>query len=221
MTEQPNASAPPKLPTLSTARIETLADGVFAIVMTLLVFDMRVPAQEQVAAVGLGQALLTLTPNMISYVISFVILGVFWVGHHNQFFYIRRSDRTLLWINILFLMFVALVPFSAGLLSRYGSDRLSLIVYNTNLICVGAVLYLHWAYAVRDAHLLGHALDAKVDRLVRRRILIAPRLYLVSILVSFVSIPIADLMDVLIPVLYVLPANFDSIFRGRQDRDTK
>ncbi|MBN8638957.1 MAG: DUF1211 domain-containing protein [Anaerolineae bacterium] len=218
MTDQPNTPAPLKLPTLSTARIETLADGVFAIVMTLLVFDMRVPTQEQVDAVGLGQALLALTPNIISYVISFIILGVYWVGHHNQFFYIRRSDRTLLWINILYMMFVALVPFSTGLLSRYGSDRISLIVYNLNLICVGVVLYLHWAYATRDGHLLGHALDPKVDRLVRRRILIAPSLYFLAILVSFVSIAIADLMDVLIPVLYVLPANFDSIFRGRQDR---
>lgn len=218
MTDQPNTPAPLKLPTLSTARIETLADGVFAIVMTLLVFDMRVPTQEQVDAVGLGQALLALTPNIISYVISFIILGVYWVGHHNQFFYIRRSDRTLLWINILYLMFVALVPFSTGLLSRYGSDRLSLIVYNLNLIAVGAVLYLHWAYATRDGHLLGHALDAKVDRLVRRRILLAPSLYFLAILVSFVSIAAADLLDVLIPILYVLPANFDSIFRGRQDR---
>ncbi|MBK9748266.1 MAG: DUF1211 domain-containing protein [Chloroflexi bacterium] len=218
MTDQPNTPAPLKLPTLSTARIETLADGVFAIVMTLLVFDMRVPTQEQVDAVGLGQALLALTPNIISYVISFIILGVYWVGHHNQFFYIRRSDRTLLWINILYMMFVALVPFSTGLLSRYGSDRLSLIVYNLNLIAVGAVLYLHWAYATRDGHLLGHALDAKVDRLVRRRILLAPSLYFLAILVSFVSIAAADLLDVLIPILYVLPANFDSIFRGRQDR---
>ncbi len=218
MTDQPTPSAPLKLPTLSTARIETLADGVFAIVMTLLVFDMRVPTQEQVDAVGLGQALLALTPNIISYVISFIILGVYWVGHHNQFFYIRRSDRTLLWINILYMMFVALVPFSTGLLSRYGSDRLSLIVYNLNLIAVGAVLYLHWAYATRDGHLLGHALDAKVDRLVRRRILLAPSLYFLAILVSFVSIAAADLLDVLIPILYVLPANFDSIFRGRQDR---
>ena len=218
MTDQPNTPAPLKLPTLSTARIETLADGVFAIVMTLLVFDMRVPTQEQVDAVGLGQALLALTPNIISYVISFIILGVYWVGHHNQFFYIRRSDRTLLWINILYLMFVALVPFSTGLLSRYGSDRLSLIVYNINLIAVGVVLYLHWAYATRDGHLLGHTLDAKVDRLVRRRILLAPSLYFLAILVSFVSIAAADLMDVLIPILYVLPANFDSIFRGRQDR---
>jgi len=215
MIDQPT---PPKAPTLSTARIETLADGVFAIVMTLLVFDMRVPIQDQVNAVGLGQALLTLTPNMISYVISFVILGVFWVGHHNQFFYIRRSDRSLLWINMLFLMFVALVPFSAGLLSQYGNDPLSLIVYNLNLIATGSVLYLHWAYAVRDGHLLGHALDPKVDRLVRRRILTPPSFYFLAILVSLINVQLAVLLDVLIPVLYVLPSNIDHVFRARADR---
>ncbi|MBE2269500.1 MAG: DUF1211 domain-containing protein [Anaerolinea sp.] len=213
--------APPRVPTLSTARIETLADGVFAIVMTLLVFDIRVPVQEAVDAVGLGPALLTLTPNLISYVISFVILGVFWVGHHNQFFYIRRSDRTLLWINMLFLLFVALVPFSAGLLSRYGSDPVSVIVYNLNLIATGAVLYLHWTYAVRDGHLLGRELDPKVDQLVRRRILTPPTFYLIAIVVSLFNVQIAILLDVLIPVVYVLPNSIDQVFRARSEHNSQ
>jgi uncharacterized membrane protein len=218
MINQPNPPAPSPVPTLSTTRIETLADGVFAIVMTLLVFDMRVPAQNQVEAGGLLSALLALIPNLISYIISFVILGVFWVGHHNQFFYIRRSDRTLLWINILYLMFVALVPFSAGLLSRYGSDPLSIVVYNLNLIGTGTVLFLHWVYAVRDGHLLGHTLDPKVDRLVRRRILTPPVFYSFAIIVSLVNVEVALILDILIPILYVLPSNIDHIFRGRQER---
>ncbi|MFN8452784.1 MAG: TMEM175 family protein, partial [Anaerolineae bacterium] len=102
---------------ITTARIETLTDGVFAIVMTVLVFDIRVPVQEQVDQLGLLHALSLLAPNLLSYVITFVILGVFWVGHHNQYFYIRRADRSLLWINIFFMMAVALLPFSAGVFS--------------------------------------------------------------------------------------------------------
>lgn len=217
MSNQPNAPAP-SLPTLSTARIETLADGVFAIVMTLLVFDIRVPIQEQVSQTGLLNALVTLMPNMISYVISFVILGVFWVGHHNQFFYIRRSDRTLLWINIIYMMFVALVPFSAGLLSRYGSDPLSIVVYNLNLIGTGTILFFHWVYAVRDGHLLGHALDPKVDRLVRRRILTPPVFYSLAIIVSLINVQIALILDILIPILYVLPSNLDRMLRVRPEQ---
>ena len=107
---------------ITTGRIETLVDGVFAIVMTVLVFDIHVPLQTEVDQVGLASALSLLAPNLLSYVITFVILGVFWVGHHNQYFYIRRADRVLLWINILFMMCVALLPFSAGVFSRYGQQ---------------------------------------------------------------------------------------------------
>jgi uncharacterized membrane protein len=208
--------APPterKVPHLSTARVETLNDGVFAIVMTLLVFGILVPAQEEVDALGLGGALWTLLPNLLSYVISFIILGVFWVGHHNQFFYIRRTDRTLLWINILFMMFVALVPFSAGLLSRYGNDRLSIIIYDVNLILVGLVLCWHWLYGTRDNHLTGTEVEPHVRQLVVRRILTPPTLYLLAIIISFINLPASIIVNVLVPIVYVLPTRVDQFFR--------
>lgn len=216
MVVQPPPAAPHEprpAPSLSTARIETLADGVFAIVMTLLVFGIVVPAQEQVNELGLTGALLTLVPNLISYFISFVILGVFWVGHHNQFFYIKRSDRTLLWINIAFLMFVALVPFSAGLLSRYGSEQISVIIYDINLILCGLTLYWHWLYGTRDNHLTHIPVDPAIRRLVVRRILLPPAFYFLSIVLSFISPEISIALDILIPVLYVLPSTIDQAFR--------
>jgi uncharacterized membrane protein len=220
MTNQSTSSppAPERPPALSSARIETLADGVFAIVMTLLVFDMRVPVQEAVVQVGLPQALLQLVPNLISYVISFVILGVLWVGHHNQFFYIRRADRTLLWINILFMMCIALLPFSAALLSRYGTQQIAVMIYDANLIAAGLVLYLHWWYGTRDRHLLGHELDPKIDRLVKRRILFPPLLYFISSLLSFFRVEFGIALDILIPLIYILPTGIDQAWRARGSR---
>lgn len=197
---------------ITTSRIETLADGVFAIVMTVLVFDLRVPVEEQVARLGLLRALGELAPNFFSYFITFIILGVFWVGHHNQFFYIRRADRTLLWINILFMMCVALLPFSAGVFSRYGQENLSIVVYNINLILAGLVLFLHWWYATRDSHLLSHAIDEKARRVVYRRILTPPCLYFVAILVSFVHVEFSIVIDILVPLFYIMPAQMDRIF---------
>src|SRR5215471_1982543 len=98
-------------------RIEALTDGVFAVAMTLLVLDIRVPELHQpLATAELPLKLLSLWPKFLSYTISFVILGVYWVGHHVQLSFIRRADRPLLWINILFLLWVALVPFPIGLL---------------------------------------------------------------------------------------------------------
>lgn len=198
---------------ITTARIETLADGVFAIVMTLLVFDIRVPVQEAVDQFGLLGALLTLTPNLLSYVISFVILGVLWVGHHNQFFYIRRADRQLLWINIVFLMCVALLPFSAALVARYGGDRVALIVYDINLILAGLVLFWHWMYGTRDSHLTNQTIDPDVRRRVNRRILIPPTLYGLAILIAFISTEASFVIDILVPILYAFPTRIDHLFR--------
>ncbi len=199
---------------ITTTRIETLADGVFAIVLTLLAFDLdlRVPGQEQVSQLGLLGALLNLAPNFIAYLVTFIILGVLWVGHHNQFFYVKRADRTLLWINLLFMMCVALLPFSAGLLSRYGQDRISVIVYNINLILAGLVLFWHWWYATRDSHLLSHPIDEQVRRTVNRRILTPQLWYLVAIVVSLVLVQVSIAIDVLVPLLYILPTGFDHFF---------
>ncbi|MCK6576852.1 MAG: DUF1211 domain-containing protein [Anaerolineae bacterium] len=199
---------------ITTARIETLADGVFAIVMTLLVFDIRVPGADAVAAQGLASALTSVIPNLLSYILSFLILGVLWVGHHNQFFYIKRADRTLLWINIIFLMAIALLPFSAGLLARYGrEDRLALIAYDVNLIIGGVLLFFHWWYATRDNHLLNQEVEPRVRRLVVVRILIPPILYFTAALVSLLSIDIAILINVVVPLLYIFPNRVDAIFR--------
>jgi uncharacterized membrane protein len=201
---------------IPTARIETLVDGVFAIVMTVLVFDLRVPLEDEVAAGGLLHALGTLAPNFLSYVITFVILGVLWVGHHNQYFYITRADRVLLWINIFFLMAVSLLPFSAGLFSRYGQDSLSIIAYNTNLILAGFLMFLHWWYATRDSHLLSQKMEPEVRRIVSFRILTPPVLYGVAILVSLFSVQVSIVIDILVPIIYVLPTRLDQIFRRRE-----
>src|SRR2546426_4222781 len=98
--------------TMSVARIETLADGVFAIAMTLLAFNLTVPEvlPTQDPSVVLPGELVGLLPRFAIYAISFVVLGIYWVAHHAQFRVIHNADRTLLWINILFLMLVAFVP---------------------------------------------------------------------------------------------------------------
>ena len=132
-------------------RIEALTDGVFAVAMTLLVLDIKVPElQQALASTQLPHELLALWPKLLSYSISFVILGVYWVGHHLQLAFIRTADRLLLWINMLFLLFVVLVPFSTALLSEYTNQRVAIAVYGANLIAIGLVLALHWWYATNQ-----------------------------------------------------------------------
>ena len=210
----PNASQQRRLSSaIPTARIETLTDGVFAIVMTILVFNFHTPLKEIVAQFGLLHELTALVPNLIGYVITFVILGVLWVGHHNQFFYIRRADRVLLWINIFFMMIVAMLPFSAELLSEYGQDRVSIIIYNINLILAELLLFLHWWYATRDHHLLGQRIEPGVRIMVVRRILTPAVLYVIAILISFFSVQVSIIIDVIVPIIYVAPTRIDHLFR--------
>jgi uncharacterized membrane protein len=104
---------------LSKTRIEALTDGIFAIAMTLMVFDIKLPVGPQTTPWSLRSELIGLWPRFLAYAISFIMLGVYWVGHHNQYHYIRRTDRGFLWINIFFLMGVSLIPFSTGLLGQY------------------------------------------------------------------------------------------------------
>jgi uncharacterized membrane protein len=198
---------------IPTARIETLVDGVFAIVMTVLVFNFHTPLKDAVAKFGLAHELVNLAPNLLGYVITFIIIGVFWVGHHNQYFYIRRADRVLLWINIFFMMAVAMLPFTAEVFSEYGHDRVAIIVYNINLILAGLVMFTHWWYATRDHHLLGQKIEPRVRSVVSRRILTPPVMYLLAILVSLVSVDLSIVIDILVPIIYVLPNRVDHLFR--------
>ncbi len=199
---------------LDTDRIETLADGVFAIAMTLLVFAISVPELTGSAVDRLPASLLNLWPKLLAYVLSFVVLGVFWIGHHNQFFYIRRASRAFLWINIVFLMFIAFIPFSAQLLGRYPGQRVAVIVYGLNMIVVGLSLYLVWWYASGNHRLVDPDLDPATIGIATRRILSGPVAYAVAIVVSLLSVAAALIIFALVPLLYILPARIDRVLAG-------
>jgi len=112
---------------LATYRVENLGDGIFAIAMTLLILEFHVPQLGGPSVSrALAQALIEMWPVLICYAMSFLILGVLWIGHHNQFHFIRRTDRLMLWINLAFLMSIAFIPFSTGLLGRYPAERLTI-----------------------------------------------------------------------------------------------
>ncbi len=190
---------------LPTHRVEALSDGVFAIVMTLLVFDIRLPEMAEVDAIGLSSALWQLRYSFIGYVVSFVLLGIYWLGHRNQFNYIRRADQTLHWLNILFFATSAFVPFSTGLLSRYPEQWLAQAIYGGNLIVIGLALYLHWGYAVHDYRLVDEDISPAVIRLGTQRCLLAPAGYSVAVLLGLLNPLFGLIVYAFVPLLYVLP----------------
>ena len=200
--------------TLTTRRIEAFSDGVLSIVITLLVLQLSVPIISASASdVELTTRLLELIPKLFSYVISFAVVGIYWVGHHNLFHFIIRADRTLLWLNNLFLLCVGFIPFPAALLGAYGTRRIAVIVYGMSLTMTGLTLALIWVYATRDRRLVSHDMHPQAVRSGLKRILLGPGLYGFSMLLCFVSVWISLAIYVIVPLIYILPGRIDRHWR--------
>jgi uncharacterized membrane protein len=170
-------------------RIVNLSDGVFAIAITLLVLDIRVPEiPDAMVASELPAALLSLWPKYLGYVLSFVVISTFWVVHHSIFRPIREYDRGLLYLNLVFLMFVAFVPFPTSLLGEYSDHQLPVAIY-AGTLAIGRLLLttIHW-YSTRDDRLVGDPQDPREVRFYLIRGLAMPVIFLLSIGVSFFSV---------------------------------
>ena len=199
---------------LNKNRIEALTDGVFAVVMTLLVLDISVPqisshyAIDSVAAgTELLKRLFDLWPKILSFGISFVILAIYWVAHHRQFHYIKQSNRALIWINIMFLMATCLVPFSTSLLGEYREQEISILVYGGNSIVIASVLYVQWRYVTTSRHgrLLDESLDPIMKTTLSRRTLFGIIVYLIATGFSFVYTQLSPFLFALVVIPAFLP----------------
>jgi len=154
--------------TLGKSRIEALSDGVFSITMTLLVLKLEVPeVMHHSSNEDMLRQLLALGPAFATYVVTFLIAGGFWFLHHLTFHFIRHANGALLWISLLFLMFVALLPFSAGLMSHLLIHPVSQYFYFGNQLAIAALLNLHWLYAKRKG-LVETTNPAQIQRLTLR-----------------------------------------------------
>jgi len=165
-------------------RIGALSDGLFAIAMTLIVLEIQVPALPHGSGDDdLARALIDLAPRFVTYLLSFLTLGIFWNGQQTQLSYVRDGNRDLAWLELLFLAIIALFPFTTSLLAENIDLRLALGLYWFNIFLSGAVLYLIWTYISR-AGLLREGTGPEVGAAILRRIGIAQVLYVVGFLIS-------------------------------------
>jgi uncharacterized membrane protein len=176
-----------------TGRLETFADGVFAIAITLLVLGIALPTPEE----DLGGALLRQWPEFLAYVVSFLTIGIMWVQHHRLFTIIGRSNPTFAMINVVFLMFLAFVPYPTGVLAqRLGSGvdaQGATLLYGATMVCIAIMFNTIWLYASsRDGHLLRRAPSAERRAEARGYRYGAP-IYLLITLIALVS-PIVSLI---------------------------
>jgi uncharacterized membrane protein len=164
----------------SIERLAALSDGIFAVAMTLLVLDLHTPVQNVLhpftTEAQLWNALVPLSGTLLAYFMSFITLGIFWLGQQTQFNVTARSDRNLAWIHIAFLLMIALMPGSTALLAAFMGFRIALVGYWLNILIPGLLLLWAWQYA-KSAGLLKDDVPAAMDAAVKRRILNAQALY--------------------------------------------
>ncbi len=197
---------------MTTERVNAFSDGVFAIAITLLVLDIKSPSTWRITSdAELASSIGALWPRYAAYVQSFLVIGVYWVAHHSLMTFLRRVDRVFLWLNNLFLLCVAFIPFPASLLGSFTAYRTSSLVYGTTLVVTGMTLYATWRYASRGNRLLAPDFPVLHRRSITKRILIAPLLYIVAMLVSFVQPMLCIVLYALVPLGYILPWYGDKV----------
>jgi uncharacterized membrane protein len=167
-------------------RLAGISDGIFSVGMTLLVLGLTVPAVRAGGTEGdLWQDLLRLGPNVLVYAMSFMTLGIFWVGQGTQLNLLARSNRNYSWLQLGFLLAVTLVPFSTALLARFPTFRVALVEYWLNIVLLGMTLLAGLQYGLR-AGLFKQTETPEAARLMRGRILIAQSLYAIATATSIV-----------------------------------
>jgi uncharacterized membrane protein len=200
-------------------RIANLSDGLFSIVFTLLVLELTVPViAKDHAAAELPLALYHMLPHLAGYALSFVVIGIYWVGQHNMFVHIKRHDRVLMWLNLLFLMCVGFMPFPVGLIVEYGQEQISVVVYAAVLVASGLALDLIWWYATHNRRLVDAQMDRDLVTFVHRRVLLAPALYLTAIVLSFASVDLAKVVFLVVALAYIVPNPLDHYHHAEVQR---
>lgn len=189
------------------SRLEAFSDGVFAIVITLLILDIRFPEVEYSR---FQETFVALLPRILAYVMSFIIIGLYWVVHHNSIHAMGKTDRGFLWLNILLLLCVSFIPFPTSLLGRYPFQAGPIIVYGTTLILCNAVGYIMLVYVHYRPHL---AIPEFSETYLRRHTpvyAVVNGLYLVAVLV-------AHLLPLLSYLIYVVVVIGLIVFLPRVD----
>jgi len=197
-------------------RVLALSDGVFAIIFTLLVLEIHVP--ELTDDRSLNEALRQIRPSFNAFVISFIVAGMYWVAHRDLFGLIRRTDRWLVWLNLLLLLPLCLLPFGASLLGRYELEPAALRIYGLVLVTVAFMRVVIWLYVINRPHLLWLRLDDRQRRAGLALNGVPGLVFLLAVLIAEPA-PVLSLMIYAgIPVLYFLGITLLRLGRER-DRE--
>jgi uncharacterized membrane protein len=193
-----------------TYRLETFADAVFAIAITLLIIEIRVPPHEQIQQLGgLGPVLRHLWPSYLGYVISFIVIGIMWSNHFNLMKLIDHVDHGFITLNLLLLLCVAFMPFPTAVMAEHLTDRreraVAVAFYCGCFTVTAAFYFLMWWHAARDRRLIARHVPDEAVRLITRAYAPGTLLYLTATVLAFVHVAISLSIVLGLAILYMLP----------------
>ena len=187
-----------------TARVEAFSDGVFAIAITLLVLELKVP-RELTDGETLTTALGRQWPSYIAFVTSFATIGIMWINHHRLFTYVRRVDHGLLLANLLLLLGVTVVPFPTALIAEHHDARLAAMAYSGTFVGIAIFFNILWRHARREQRLLGSNIDLAEVAAIDRQYAFGPLLYVGAFALCFVSVGASVLANLALAIFFALP----------------
>jgi uncharacterized membrane protein len=197
-----------------TDRLEAFSDGVFAIVITLLVLEIRVP-RGQSGEGPLVAALVEQWPTYLAFLASFATVGIMWVNHHRLFVLIGRTDNNLFLLNLLLLLGVTIVPFPTAVLAEYighPGERAAAIVYTGTSVIIAILFNLLWRYAAANGRLLPAEIDRDAVRRITRSYAFGPALYLAAVATAFWNVKFSIAITIGLAIFFALPP--ERVVRG-------
>jgi uncharacterized membrane protein len=190
-----------------TTRLEAFSDGVFAIAITLLIIEVKVPSEAEVEhARGLWAALSHHWPSYVGYVISFVTIGIMWANHHAVFTYVRKTDRGFLLANVFLLMTIAFLPFPTAVLAEYLSNPQmrveATVFYGLALVLTAVGFNVVWFFGVRGRRLLGDSIDEAGVRTISARYRLGVPCYALTTAAAFLNVALSLGLHLALALLY-------------------
>lgn len=187
-------------------RLEALCDAIFAVTMTLMILELKAPENipANLASEELPGALWNLFPAVESYVISFIILGTFWLRHQIQFKYLKSVDMVILIINIFFLLMTGFVPFSVELMKKYPDYNLPFILYSITLLIISILLFIQWYYISSKDTLIREDVLPEIKKRLLFLSWVPIVIFSISIGLSFINTTASFRVVYLVPIFYMI-----------------
>jgi uncharacterized membrane protein len=196
--------------TTETARLEAFSDGVFAIAITLLILEIKIPGYDT----DLKVQLLRQWPSYLGFFISFAFIGIMWINHHRMFTHIKKTDDVLLLLNLALTFGVCIIPFTTALLAAHlghPGARTAVAIYAAAYFDIALFFNLLWRYAAsRNRHLLAADVNRETADKITQQYNYGPLAYAIAVALAWVSIPASLLINLVLAFFFAIPPHYAS-----------